>query len=98
MRYVDALKREVRLPSPPRRVVSLVPSLTEALFAFGVGGAVVGVTHFFREPPDAGGGSGAGRPRSAWWPGRDGPSPRSGSRARGGHRCAPSVPSGGTPG
>jgi len=53
MRYVDALEREVRLPSPPRRVVSLVPSLTEALFAFGVGDAVVGVTNFCVEPRDA---------------------------------------------
>ena len=50
MRYVDALEREIRLPSPPRRVVSLVPSLTEALFAFGVGEAVVGVTNFCVEP------------------------------------------------
>src|SRR3989304_3466316 len=53
MRYVDALEREIRLPSPPRRVVSLVPSLTEALFAFGVGEAVVGVTNFCVEPRDA---------------------------------------------
>jgi ABC-type Fe3+-hydroxamate transport system substrate-binding protein len=53
MRYVDALEREVRLKSPPRRVVSLVPSLTEALFAFGVGDAVVGVTNFCVEPRDA---------------------------------------------
>ena len=53
MRYVDALEREVRLKSPPRRVVSLVPSLTEALFAFGVGDAVVGVTDFCVEPRDA---------------------------------------------
>ena len=52
MRYVDALEREVRLTSPPRRVVSLVPSLTEALFAFGVGDAVVGVTNFCVEPRD----------------------------------------------
>ena len=44
MRYVDALEREVRLKSPPRRVVSLVPSLTEALFAFGVGDAVAAKT------------------------------------------------------
>src|SRR3990172_10732068 len=50
MRYVDALEREVRLPSPPRRVVSLVPSLTETLFAFGVGDTVVGVTNFCVEP------------------------------------------------
>jgi iron complex transport system substrate-binding protein len=30
----------------PRRVVSLVPSLTETLFALGVGGSVVGITDF----------------------------------------------------
>src|SRR3970282_1143286 len=53
MRYVAARERGVRLKSPPRRVVSLVPSLTEALFAFGVGEAVVGVTNFCVEPRDA---------------------------------------------
>src|SRR3970282_754469 len=53
MRYVDALKREVRLPSPPRRVVSLVPSLTEARCAFAWGDAVVGVPNFCVEPRDA---------------------------------------------
>ena len=53
MRYVDALEREVRLKAAPRRVVSLVPSLTEALFAFGLGDAVVGVTNFCVEPRDA---------------------------------------------
>src|SRR3990172_8265548 len=53
MRYVDALEREVRLKSAPRRVVSLVPSLTEALFAFGLGDSVVGVTNSCVEPRDA---------------------------------------------
>ena len=53
MRYVDALERTLEVKSPPRRVVSLVPSLTEALFAFGVGDAVVGVTDFCVEPRDA---------------------------------------------
>lgn len=53
MRYVDALERTVEVASPPRRIVSLVPSLTEALFVFGVGEAVVGVTSFCVEPREA---------------------------------------------
>ncbi len=35
----------------PRRIVSLVPSLTEALFAFGVGEKVVGRTRYCTQPP-----------------------------------------------
>jgi len=53
MRYVDGLGRTLEVKSPPRRIVSLVPSLTEALFVFGVGKAVVGVTDFCVEPRDA---------------------------------------------
>ncbi len=37
---------------PPRRIVSLVPSWTEALFAFGLAESVVGVTTFCVEPAD----------------------------------------------
>ena len=33
-------------PMPPRRIVSLVPSLTETLFDLGVGEAVVGITDY----------------------------------------------------
>jgi ABC-type Fe3+-hydroxamate transport system substrate-binding protein len=36
---------------PPRRIVSLVPSLTELLFALGAGDAVVGVTRYCTDPP-----------------------------------------------
>jgi len=32
--------------TPPRRIVSLIPSVTETLFALGLGDAVVGVTTF----------------------------------------------------
>jgi len=53
MRYVDVLDRTLEVKSPPKRIVSLVPSLTEALFVFGVGEAVVGVTSFCVEPRDA---------------------------------------------
>ena len=37
----------------PQRIVSLVPSLTEALFAFGVGPRVVGRTRYCLWPPTA---------------------------------------------
>ena len=35
----------------PERIVSLVPSLTEALFAFGAGARVVGRTRYCTQPP-----------------------------------------------
>jgi len=38
---------------PPERIVSLVPSLTEALFAFGAGKRVVGRTRYCTQPPRA---------------------------------------------
>jgi hypothetical protein len=38
---------------PPRRVVSLVPSLTESLFDLGLGEAVVGVTDYCTRPAPA---------------------------------------------
>jgi iron complex transport system substrate-binding protein len=37
---------------PPRRIVSLAPSLTEVLFAVGAGDQVVGVTEFCNYPPE----------------------------------------------
>lgn len=37
----------------PERIISLVPSLTEALFAFGVGERVVGRTRYCTQPPGA---------------------------------------------
>src|SRR5436189_2271263 len=48
----DVLGREFDFSAPPRRVVSLVPSLTETLFDIGAGEAVVGVTDFCIFPPD----------------------------------------------
>ena len=32
--------------APPRRIVSLIPSITETLFTLGLGEAIVGVTTF----------------------------------------------------
>jgi iron complex transport system substrate-binding protein len=43
---------KVYLPEPPRRVVSLVPSVTESLFDLGFGNSVVGITDFCLHPSD----------------------------------------------
>jgi ABC-type Fe3+-hydroxamate transport system substrate-binding protein len=40
----DVRGKELSIALPPRRVVSLVPSITETLFDLGAGAAVVGVT------------------------------------------------------
>jgi ABC-type Fe3+-hydroxamate transport system substrate-binding protein len=48
--FVDSLGRELRLTGAPRRIVSLVPSITETLFALGLGPAVAGVTDFCVHP------------------------------------------------
>ena len=47
----DILGREHDFVAPPRRVVSLVPSLTETLFDIGAGDAVAGITDFCIFPP-----------------------------------------------
>jgi len=43
----------VAAPTAPERIVSLTPSITETLFALGVGDKVVGVTRFCNYPPEA---------------------------------------------
>ncbi len=47
---IDALGRVVSLTGTPQRIVSLVPSLTEYLFAIGAGERIVGITDFCIEP------------------------------------------------
>lgn len=42
----DVRGRAFNLPDPPRRVVSLVPSLTETLFDLGAGDSVVAITDY----------------------------------------------------
>ncbi|HEV7573883.1 MAG TPA: helical backbone metal receptor [Thermoanaerobaculia bacterium] len=42
----DLLGRTFDFATPPSRVVSLVPSLTETLFELGAGDAIVGITDF----------------------------------------------------
>ena len=49
----DEMGRVVRIPQPVRRIVSLAPSMTETLFALGLGDRVVGDTDFCDYPPEA---------------------------------------------
>ncbi len=50
---VDMLERQVTLPAPPQRIVSLVPSVTELIFALGGEGRLAGVTDYCDFPPVA---------------------------------------------
>jgi len=49
----DQTGREVSLPAPPRRIVSLVPSVAEVLFAIVARDWLAGVTDFCHYPPEA---------------------------------------------
>ena len=49
----DETGRVVRIPQPVRRIVSLAPSVTETLFALGLGDRLVGDTDFCDYPPEA---------------------------------------------
>lgn len=42
----DARGREIDFPQPPKRVVSLIPSITESLFDLGLGDRVAGVSKY----------------------------------------------------
>ena len=48
----DAFGQPFELGEPARRIVSLIPSITETLFSLGAGDRVVGVSNFCTEPPD----------------------------------------------
>ena len=51
--WTDAMQRKVELPDDPQRIVSLVPSVTEILFALGLEERIVGVTNFCNYPEQA---------------------------------------------
>ncbi|WP_162144199.1 helical backbone metal receptor [Sporocytophaga myxococcoides] len=48
--YEDMLGQKIVLNKPVKRIVSLVPSVTEFLFDIGLGNEVVGVTRFCKYP------------------------------------------------
>jgi ABC-type Fe3+-hydroxamate transport system substrate-binding protein len=52
MEFYDATGAAVVLPAPPRRIVSLIPSITEILFALGAGPALAGCTVYCTEPAE----------------------------------------------
>jgi ABC-type Fe3+-hydroxamate transport system substrate-binding protein len=49
---VDALGRHLSLPGEPQRIISLIPSITELLFALGLAHRIAGVTKFCSHPPE----------------------------------------------
>lgn len=52
-KITDDSKVEVTIPAQPKRIVSLVPSATETLYALGIGDSVIGVTKFDDYPQEA---------------------------------------------
>lgn len=50
--YVDQTGRTITLNEAPRRIVSLVPSLTELLYVLGLDREVVGITKFCVHPEE----------------------------------------------
>lgn len=51
--FKDGLGRDVYVPSPPSRIVSLAPNITEILFALGLDDRIVGVTNYCNYPSEA---------------------------------------------
>ncbi len=49
----DDLGRSFPVSSPPRRIISLSPNVTEILYSLGLDGAIVGVTRFCDHPAEA---------------------------------------------
>lgn len=50
--FTDQLNRQIEIVSPPKRIVSFVPSQTELLFDLGLREEVVGITKFCVHPKE----------------------------------------------
>ena len=48
--FNEFLNREMEVPEPPRRIVSLAPDMTDMVFRLGLGDALVGISSFCRRP------------------------------------------------
>ncbi len=51
IKVIDALGRSIEFKNVPKRIVCLAPSITELIFALGLGKYVVGVDSFSNYPP-----------------------------------------------
>ncbi|MBC8236416.1 protein-L-isoaspartate(D-aspartate) O-methyltransferase [bacterium] len=51
--FKDFLDRKVTINYPPKRIISIAPSITEILFAIGLDEEIVGVTEYCDYPPKA---------------------------------------------
>jgi len=51
--FVDSRGKTVSIAYPPRRIVSIIPSTTELLYAVGAGDQIAGVTTYCDWPPEA---------------------------------------------
>jgi protein-L-isoaspartate(D-aspartate) O-methyltransferase len=51
--FKDFLNKEVTINYPPKRIISIAPSITEILFAIGLDEEIVGVTEYCDYPPKA---------------------------------------------
>lgn len=49
---IDGMERKVQFSNPPRRIISLCPSITETLFELGLDECVVGRTSYCIHPED----------------------------------------------
>ena len=49
--FIDQTRRRVTIPAAPKRIISLVPSQTELLYALGLDTKVIGITKFCTAPP-----------------------------------------------
>jgi iron complex transport system substrate-binding protein len=52
-KYRDALERQVQVPEPPRRIISLAPAVTEILYALELQDRLVANTKYGNYPPAA---------------------------------------------
>jgi cobalamin transport system substrate-binding protein len=51
--FTDEIGRKINVRENPQRIISLAPSVTETLFALGLGDRIVGVTSYCDYPPEA---------------------------------------------